>query len=237
MHNLGRSYLAAGRMREGISLLEEAASRKDTESFLTRLLQEALSRKDTESFLSLAAFLAWLGKDDGYATTRQRILAFAEGNNDAETVSRAAQVGALRPSTDEAVLAAVLALGRKAVELNMGERELLALGMAEFRNGHFNAADEPLLSALKGGQDVNAAGISAFYRAMSLFQLGRKDEARDVAARAVTRMKPLPEHERDIMAGTEAISDQLIQWLAYKEARAMMQFDASPPPKAGNEKK
>ena len=131
----------------------------------------------------------------------------------------------------------MLALGQQAVELNKGERELMALGMAEFRNGHFNAADEAVLSAAQGGQDVNVARISAFYLAMSLFQRGRKDEARDVAAKVVTGMKPLPADERDIMAGTEAISDRLIQWLAYKEARAMIQIDASAQPNAATEKK
>ncbi len=237
MYNLARIYLAAGRMREGIPLLEQATIRKDADAFLTPFLQEAFSRKDTEAFLSLAALLVWLGKDEGYAAARQEILGFAKGNHDAETVSRAAQAGALRPSTDEAIREAVLALGRQAVELNKGQRELLALGMAEFRDGHFSAADEALLSGAQGGQDVNAARISAFYRAMSLFRQGRKDEARDVAAKAVTGMKPLPEDERDTMAGTEAISDQLIQWLAYKEARAMIRFDISPPPKAATEKK
>jgi hypothetical protein len=111
------------------------------------------------------------------------------------------------------------------VELNKGERELLALGMAEFRNGHLAAADLALQSAVKGGQDVYAAEISAFYRAMSLFQFGRKDAARDVAAKAATQMKPLPEDEPDPMAGGR-IPDRLILWLAYKEAKAMIGFVA-----------
>ena len=38
------------------------------------------------------------------------------------------------------------------------------------------------------------------------------------------------------MAGN-ANHDDLILWLAYKEAKALIQFDAAPRPKAENEKK
>jgi hypothetical protein len=55
-------------------------------------------------------------------------------------------------STDKAELEAVLALERKGVEINRGDLELLALGMTEFRNGHFAAAERTLLSAPKAGQ-------------------------------------------------------------------------------------
>jgi eukaryotic-like serine/threonine-protein kinase len=237
MFNVARIYLATGRSREAMPLVEHATSPKDNDAFLTPFLQEAFSRKDTETFLSLAALLAWLGKDARYDAARRQILGFAKGNHDAETVCRAAQAGALRPSTDEEVSNAVLDLGRQAVELNKGACELLALGMAEFRSGRYRAAEDALLSAARGGQNADAARISAFYRAMSLFQQGRKDEARDVAAKAITGMKPLPQDECDIVAGTEALSDLLIQWLAYKEARAMIPFDVVPQPKAAIAKK
>jgi hypothetical protein len=95
------------------------------------------------------------------------------------------------------------------------------------RNGHFAAADEALLCASKVGKDVNVAGIAALYRAMSLFQLGKKDEATDVAAKGASQMKPLPTGERDFKA-SDAVFAQLSQWLAYKEAKAMIGFDAPP---------
>ena len=186
MNNLAGSNLAAGRPREARSLLEECS---------------IASRNDPASSWQVAALQAWLGQDEDYAATRQRVLALAKGTDDATTALRAAQAGALRPSTDPAELEAVLALGRKAVELNKGEWELLALGMAEFRNGHFAAADEALASPRTAGPDVNAAGIAAFYRAMSLFRQGKKDEAREVATRAAAAMKPLPKDEQNPMAG------------------------------------
>jgi eukaryotic-like serine/threonine-protein kinase len=218
MRNLAASYMVAGRTAEALSLLEKAADRKDTAS----------SRR-------IAALQAWFGQDEGYAATRQSILAVAKGTNDAATARRTAQAGALRPSTDSAELEAVLALGRKAVELNKGAWELLALGMAEFRNGHFAAADEALLSATKAGKDVNAAGISAFYRAMSLFQLGKKVEAREVAIKAATLMKPLPKDEQNPMLDG-ATPDHLVLWLAYKEAKARIGFDPPPAPSAPDAK-
>jgi hypothetical protein len=101
--------------------------------------------------------------------------------------------------------------------------------MGEFRNGHFVAADEALLAATKAGQDVNAAGIADFYRAMSLFQQGKKDEARDVATKAAAKMKPLPRDEQNPMADG-AIPDDLILWMAYKEAKALIGFDPPPAP-------
>ena len=67
-------------------------------------------------------------------------------------------------------------------------------------------------------------GIAAFYRAMSLFRQGKEAEARLLALAAVATMKPLPKDEQNPLAG-EANHDDLILWLAYKEAKGMMKFD------------
>ena len=48
-------------------------------------------------------------------------------------------------------------------------------------------------------------------------------------------MKPLPKDEQNPLAN-DANYDDLILWLAYKEAKAMIQFDATPPAKAENDK-
>jgi hypothetical protein len=89
-----------------------------------------------------------------------------------------------------------------------------------------------LIAAAKGVKDnPHVAGTSALYRAMSLFQQGKKDEARKLATEAATKMKPLPKYEKNPLAGG-ASADDLILWLAYKEAKALIQFDAAPPPEA-----
>jgi len=55
-------------------------------------------------------------------------------------------------------------------------------------------------------------GTARFYHAMSLFRQGKEDEAR------------------------KSLED-LILWLACKEAKALIQFDAAPPPKVKDGKK
>ena len=71
---------------------------------------------------------------------------------------------------------------------------------------------------------------------MSLFRQGKEAEARQVALAAAATMKPLPKDEQKPLAN-KATHDDLILWLAYKEAKAMIQFDAAPRAKAENDKK
>jgi hypothetical protein len=69
---------------------------------------------------------------------------------------------------------------------------------------------------------------------MSLFRRGKPDEAHKLAIAAAAKMKPLPRDENNPLAGN-GTPDDLILWLAYKEAKATIQFDAAPPPKADND--
>jgi hypothetical protein len=62
---------------------------------------------------------------------------------------------------------------------------------------------------------------------MSLFQQGKKDEAREVASKAATQMEPLPRDEQNPLLD-RGVPDHLILWLAYKEAKAMIGL-ADPP--------
>jgi hypothetical protein len=108
--------------------------------------------------------------------------------------------------------------------------------MAEYRSGNYAAAEEALLAAEKAGpNNRSVTGISRFYRAMSLFRQG-KEEARALAIAAAAKMKPLPGGENNPRAG-DADHDDLILWLAYKEAKATIKFEAVPAPKAESDKK
>ena len=62
---------------------------------------------------------------------------------------------------------------------------------------------------------------------MSLFRQGKNDEARKLALAAAAKMKPLLKDEQNPLANI-AIPDDLILWLAYKEAKAMLKFEATP---------
>jgi WD40 repeat protein len=196
----------------------------------------AANPKDTVLSLKVATLQAWFGQEKELADTRQRVLAFARGANDADTAERAARACSILPSADKGELEAVRTLAGAGVKARKSERTLLALGMAEYRSGNHAAADAALLAAAEAGKNLDwVTGISAFYRAMSLFRLGKPDEARTVAIAAAAKMKPLPRDEQNPLANGANRND-LIVWLAYKEAKALIQFDAAPPAKAGNDK-
>ncbi len=78
----------------------------------------AASRKAPAISWQVAALRVCFGHGEGDGAIKQRILALAKGTDGATTTLHAVQVGAFSPSTDNAVLEAVLGLGRKPVELN-----------------------------------------------------------------------------------------------------------------------
>jgi tetratricopeptide (TPR) repeat protein len=224
MAKLAAVYQSAGRTRESVPLLVSAS---------------VDNPKDTLLSLKVAALQAWLGQEEEFAATRQRILAFARDTDDATTAERAAKACSILPSSEEAELEVALAFGRTAVRLGKGKDSwdwyLLALGMAEYRSGNYGAAADTLFSAEKAGPTNRfVTGTAPFYRALSLFRQGKEDEARNLATLAAAKMKPLPRDDNNPLA--DADHDDLILWLAYKEASAVVRFDIAPPPKRANEK-
>jgi tetratricopeptide (TPR) repeat protein len=215
---LAAAYQSACRTREAVSYLANASAADPNDMLLLRV----------------AALQAWFGQEQELAATRQRILAFAKDTNDAGTAERAAKACSILPFTNKAELAAALALARKGVELDHGgewrEWRLLALGMAEYRSGNDAAANLALLAAVKA-ETTNAtvAGLSGFYRAMSLFRQGKRDLARKLAIETAAQMQPLPRDEQNPLS-VGVYDDTLILWLAYKEAKAMIEFDKPPAP-------
>jgi tetratricopeptide (TPR) repeat protein len=217
---LATAYQSAGRTREAIPYLAKAS---------------AANPKDTILCLKVAVLQAWFGQEKELAATRQRILSFAKDTKDWMVAERAAKVCSLLPSMDKAEREAAVALGRKGVEFGQGrqwgEWSLLTLGMAECRCGNDAAAVDALLGAAKAGSNnPQITGTAAFYRAMSLFRQGKKDEARKLALKTAAEMKPLPKDEQNPLSGTTDPWNDLILWLAYKEAKAMIKFDAAPSP-------
>jgi serine/threonine protein kinase len=189
----------------------------------------AADPKDTLFSLQVAALQAWFGQDKELAATLERMRAVAKDTKEAATAEHAAKACSILPSASKADLDAALALARKGVELDKDgkwqEWRLLALGMAEYRSGHYAAANEALVAAAKAGpKNPAVTGIAAFYRAMSLFRQGKEEPARQLALAAAAQMKPLPKDEQKPLAN-KATHDDLILWLAYKEAKAMIHFD------------
>jgi hypothetical protein len=62
---------------------------------------------------------------------------------------------------------------------------------------------------------------------MSLFRQGKEKEGRQLALEAASKMKPIPKDEKNPLADN-ASEDDLILWMAYKEARALIQFEPAP---------
>ena len=162
----------------------------------------------------------------------RRALDFATGTSDPPTAERTAKICCLRSTQDKTRLGSALALARKAVDLGKNHNWLpwfqMALGMAEYRSGHFAEADAALIAAAAGGKDnPGVVGTSAFYRAMSLFRQGKEKEALQLTIGAASEMKPLPKDEKNPLRNN-AGHDDLIVWMAYKEARALIKPEPAP---------
>jgi eukaryotic-like serine/threonine-protein kinase len=175
--------------------------------------------------LRFAALDAWFGREKELAATSSRILEFARNTKDAITAERAAKICSLRPS-DERTEEVALGLARRAVELGKAHGFLpyfqMALGMAEYRSGHWVLAEQAFAAARETGKgNPHVEGPAAFYSAMSLFRQGKPELARQLAASAAAKMKPFPKDEQDPLAGDHS-ADDLIVWLAHKEAMALL---------------
>jgi tetratricopeptide (TPR) repeat protein len=221
MRNLANFYCSVGRDREAIALLEEASK---------------LDPKNTSTLLTLATWQTWFGQDADYEVTRNRLVQQAEGTEQAWTAEQAAKVYCLRPSTDGALLAKALNLAHRAVELGKTTRFLpwyqLTLGLAEYRNGQYAAAERTLTIAEQtAGNLYDIPGTARLFRAMSLFRQDRTEEARKLFSETKAQMPPLPTDERKpLVDGQLANHDVLICWLAYKEAKSLLKGPAAAKP-------
>jgi hypothetical protein len=213
---------------------EVAAGR--TADALAYLLTASVARPDDTSLAQRVAHLqAWFGRDKELADTCGRALKATRGTFDPRKWDHVARICCLRPTPDATRREAALALARKAVEHwqeNFSPK--LTLGMAEYRSGRFAEAVAALLAAAAPRDPVHGtlntpqvAGTATFYRAMSLFRQGKEDAARKLATDAAATMKPLPKDEKNPLAGGASLDDLLL-WLAYKEAKAMIQLEAAP---------
>ena len=175
--------------------------------------------------LKTAALQAWFGQDKELAATCDRALRAAKNTKNPTTADRVAKICSLRQSDDKTHEAA-LVLARRAVKLGEGHGFFvyfqMVLGMAEYRSGHLAAADQALLAASRiGNNHYHVSITSAFYRAMSLYRQGKKAAARKLATEAAAKMRPLPSDKQNPLEG-QTNADDLILWMAYKEAKAMM---------------
>jgi hypothetical protein len=229
MDYLASAYHQAGKLDLALPLLEQtqkywtAAAGPQNPATLASLENLAIV------YLAVAARQAWSGQDQEYTDTCRRALAFAAGTKDPLVADRIAKACSLRSSAGQAQRDGALAVARSAVQLGakhpLRAYFKMALGMAAYRGGHFAEADTVLAAATtEGGGQLYITGTAGFYRAMSLFRQGKRDAARQLATAATATMNPLPEGEKDPLAD-QAKHDDLILWMAYKEAKELIGFD------------
>jgi tetratricopeptide (TPR) repeat protein len=217
MNKLAGCYAVAGKMELALPLWEDLSRSQADGTF---------------GSLNLAALQAWFGKDKEYAATVSRVLHSAKGTQDPATAERTAKLCSLRPGGNEDERAAAVTLARRAVDLGQKHPALayfqMALGMAQYRSGSFDEAQmslAPLLDSQK--KNLHIVGTAGFFQAMTLFRQGRTGEGTHRATITTQGMKPLPLDDRNPFADS-ANADDVIVWLAYKEAKQLIGFDATP---------
>jgi WD40 repeat protein len=224
------------KQREAAAAAERELAAGHTQDAIGHLVTASTcDPRDLLLALKVAALQAWFGRDREFAETCGRALAIDEGASDPFMAERIAKICCLRPAQERTRREAALALARRAVERRnyISSRSSLspfqmALGMAEYRSGHFAAADAVLISQTGAMNYANLiSDTSAFYRAMSLYRLGKEKEARQLVIEAASHMRPLPEDEKNPLA-SGADHDDLILWMAYKEAKALIKWEAVP---------
>jgi tetratricopeptide (TPR) repeat protein len=216
-----------------------SAGRDKEVTSLSEQIRE-LNPQETVASLHLAILQAWFGQDADYEATRRRFVQEADGTDQAGLAERAAGVFCLQPSTNTVLLAKVLTLARRGVELGQNSSWInyykLCLGLTEYRNGHYALAEGLLATAEQtGGGHHEFEGTARFFRVKCLFEQNRPEEARKLFTKAETEMPQYPKDERKPrVEGRPAFQNEfLICWLAYKEAKALIEGDA----KAGDHAK
>jgi eukaryotic-like serine/threonine-protein kinase len=142
-------------------------------------------------WIATAALAAWLDQTARYDAVCDRALSLARETEDLVIAERVAKVCSLRPGGKMRQDAA-LALGRQAVEQGKGQSYfknfLLALGMAEYRAGHFADAVKTLDL---GPQTTSYVSVTAdFYRAMRAMNCSTRSAAAGWASSTAPARSP-----------------------------------------------
>ncbi len=186
---------------------------------------------DTKLLFKVAALQAWFHRDTELAATCRKAREFARGTRLDLVADSAAKCSSLLLTDHATDRAETLSLARLAYDLGKDTPSAdwyrMGIGIAEYRAGKHEAAAETLRTVAGYNRQYYIPVTSAFYLAMSLSRQGKDDEARRVATEAVSRMRPLPIDENNPLAGG-ANHDDLILWMAYKEARTIFKFDSAP---------
>jgi tetratricopeptide (TPR) repeat protein len=213
---LVRALSSIGRTEEALALLAEVSAMKPASA---------------STAIEVAALQAWFGKNAEHEAISRRMLEWARDSTQLEDYDRVSKLASLRPLAEASQRGAALALAEKAVALGQKHEFLayfyLALGMSEYRCGHYSEAEQALLAAERGASSQGNAGrahiegIAGFYRAMSLYRQQHPAEARTCFTATMAQMRPFPPDKQNPLADG-ATHDDLIMWMACTEAKALL---------------
>jgi hypothetical protein len=168
----------------------------------------------------LGALHLWRGRVEDYERLCQVAVEAARSVPGPLAAERAAKLCCMGPLENEDRVAAALELAQYAQDHSdaypFGEYYLnLALGLAYFRAGKDIEAEDALLAA--GGATAN------LFRAMLLFRQGHVEKARKLALGTEASMESVPDLQKSPLED----GGDVFLWLAYREARDMIEFKSN----------
>ncbi len=223
---LARCYCKAGRTEEAVELLKEGCP---------------LARDDTWVNFLLANLQLWFHQEEDYGATRDWMIGWmGEKPRRRHFVDRIAWISCIAPLKDEEQGRVILEnLARVEAERNspdsppeskMSTDQMANIrGLALYRTGNFLGALERFAEAERflaserkykalGGEGNNEHGMD-FYKALTLFRLGRQSEAEEVFKKAEEALMPTPSVEDPLKGLNDSDGTSLLVWLAYREAK------------------
>ncbi len=201
------------------------------------VIVSAARADDTSLALRVAELQAWFGQDKELADTGGRALEAARGTFDPRSGltwpdllpkphrgrnPAGGRVGS-RPQSRGA---------REVGSYLKPDRGYGGIPQRPLRGGRRCAARR---SQWRQGQPAGGRHIDLLPR-HELVPAGQGGRGPKLATEAAATMKPLPQDEKNPLTG-DADHDDLILWLAYKEAKALLKFDAVPLPEAKPDQK
>jgi len=190
---------------------------------IARQIPSSASLVEKVSFHAMkhAAIELSFGREADYTALCRQMIQWAGDQPKFAPKGRAAAMVNLRQQTDPQLRASALFLARQAVGAAPTNSFLpwyqLTMGVAEYRSGHYSEALH-YLSTSERGVPVRIT-TARLFRAMILFHQDQRAVARQLFAEA--EVQPVPAKLQQALA-EGADYDQLVLWLAYREAHALL---------------
>ena len=216
------------------SLATTLAEHGETEQAV-RMLEDAASQPtdDLSIALKLAELYVWSDRQDDYEALRGKAIKRIADNDETLEAQAAVTLLCLRPITNEDDAGKVLTYAREHLKADGTQDRsqldnMLVLGLAEYRAGEVAKALRLFTDfrreagERKDDRFAVAAVTAGFYTVQIIQRQGDSSRARQLYDTLLVSMKPMPEEPQKPLAG-QSDYDALLQWLAYREATALMQ--------------